>query len=242
MGGEEPLGLGDATRGPPAQRVLPAADRDLVVALLRHRHHLAGAVLPRHQLVGVGDGDDLEDSGEPLQRGRLQGVAELVRPLEAVHGAAELLGCLEVAREVRRQLLDRGLPHTGRAARQQRVDGMRPVADVVTVGKEPSTSWSGLKSAIGKAMAGLKRRAIAATAGCRVTGFVTAVASCRVVVAEAAIASFPGAACCVGIRTVGGTPEVCAPHGFDDLFAFVLRPNPVQAPRAIYEALERGGA
>jgi hypothetical protein len=28
---------------------------------------------------------------------------------------------------------------------------------------------------------------------------------------------------------------VYAPYGLDDLFAFVLRPNPVLAPRAVYE-------
>jgi hypothetical protein len=53
---------------------------------------------------------------------------------------------------------------------------------------------------------------------------------------EDAIASFPGQACCVGVRTAGGETTVFAPFGLDDLFGFVLRPNPVLAPRHVYEA------
>ena len=53
---------------------------------------------------------------------------------------------------------------------------------------------------------------------------------------EAAIDSFAATACCVGIREVDGTRRVYAPLGFDDLLNFVLRPNPVLAPRAVYEA------
>lgn len=58
---------------------------------------------------------------------------------------------------------------------------------------------------------------------------------------EDAIDSFPVTACCVGVRPGrgrggGGGLSVYAPHGFGDLFGFVLRPNPVQAPRAVYEA------
>jgi hypothetical protein len=53
---------------------------------------------------------------------------------------------------------------------------------------------------------------------------------------EAAIATFPGQACCLGVRLVGGRHEVCAPFGLADLFALVLRPNPVLAPREVYEA------
>jgi hypothetical protein len=52
---------------------------------------------------------------------------------------------------------------------------------------------------------------------------------------EAAIDSFAATACCVGVRTVSGQPVVYAPFRFDDLFAFVLRPNPVLAPRHVYE-------
>jgi len=52
-----------------------------------------------------------------------------------------------------------------------------------------------------------------------------------------AIDHFAATACCVGVRTdaMGGY-EVYAPFGFRDLFDFVLRPNPVLAPQAVYEA------
>jgi uncharacterized protein len=53
---------------------------------------------------------------------------------------------------------------------------------------------------------------------------------------EAAIDSFAATACCVGVRLAGGRHTVYAPHGFADLAAFVLRPNPVLAPRSVYEA------
>jgi hypothetical protein len=53
---------------------------------------------------------------------------------------------------------------------------------------------------------------------------------------EDAIRTFPGRACCVGLRTERGRPKVFAPFGFDELFGFVLGPNPVQAPREVYEA------
>jgi uncharacterized protein len=53
---------------------------------------------------------------------------------------------------------------------------------------------------------------------------------------EAAIDSFAATACCVGVRRVAGRPVVYAPYGLADLFGFVLRPNPVLAPRATYEA------
>jgi hypothetical protein len=52
-----------------------------------------------------------------------------------------------------------------------------------------------------------------------------------------AIDHFAATACCVGVRTrPAGGYEVHAPFGFDDLFDFVLRPNPVLAPRSVYEA------
>ena len=44
---------------------------------------------------------------------------------------------------------------------------------------------------------------------------------------ESAIGCFAATACCVGMRTSGSDVEVYAPFGLDDLFAFVLRPNPV---------------
>jgi len=52
---------------------------------------------------------------------------------------------------------------------------------------------------------------------------------------EAAIASFPNTSSCFGIRPGPRGPEVCAPYGFTDLFAMRTRPNPVQAPRHVYE-------
>lgn len=43
-------------------------------------------------------------------------------------------------------------------------------------------------------------------------------------------------ACRVAVRRVAGRYEVYAPSGYTDLFGFVLRPNPVVAPRSLYEA------
>ncbi|MFD4265989.1 nucleotidyltransferase family protein [Rhodococcus sp. NPDC058481] len=52
-----------------------------------------------------------------------------------------------------------------------------------------------------------------------------------------AIDHFASTTCCFGItRDQGGTLRVYAPHGFDDLFDMVVRPNPVMAPREVYEA------
>lgn len=54
---------------------------------------------------------------------------------------------------------------------------------------------------------------------------------------EAAIDSFPATACCVGLRLEpAGELTVHAPHGYDDLFGLIVRPNPVLAPAAVYEA------
>jgi hypothetical protein len=53
---------------------------------------------------------------------------------------------------------------------------------------------------------------------------------------ESAIDRFASTTCCLGIRRTGAHLHVYAPHGFQDLFDFVLRPNPVQAPRQVYEA------
>jgi hypothetical protein len=51
------------------------------------------------------------------------------------------------------------------------------------------------------------------------------------------IATFAAVCCCYGIRVdTDGRPEVCAPHGYDDLFALLVRPNAGHAPRHIYEA------
>ncbi len=53
---------------------------------------------------------------------------------------------------------------------------------------------------------------------------------------EAAIDSFAATACCLGVRLAAGRHALYAPFGFDDLAGFVLRPNPVLAPRHVYEA------
>ena len=54
---------------------------------------------------------------------------------------------------------------------------------------------------------------------------------------EAAIDSFVATTCCVGIRQArDGSWSVHAPHGLSDAFNLVVRPNPVLAPQAVYEA------
>ncbi|WP_030870802.1 nucleotidyltransferase family protein [Streptomyces sp. NRRL S-37] len=54
---------------------------------------------------------------------------------------------------------------------------------------------------------------------------------------EAAIDSFAATTCCLGVRLEpGGRWRVYAPHGLSDVFGLVVRPNPVLAPRAVYEA------
>jgi hypothetical protein len=54
--------------------------------------------------------------------------------------------------------------------------------------------------------------------------------------AEAAIDSFAATTCCLGVRRdPGGRWRIYAPHGFSDVFNLVLRPNPVLAPREVYE-------
>ncbi|MEV7019518.1 nucleotidyltransferase family protein [Streptomyces sp. NPDC093991] len=53
----------------------------------------------------------------------------------------------------------------------------------------------------------------------------------------AAIDSFAATTCCPGVRLdPGGRWRVCAPHELSDVFGLVVRPNPVRAPRAVYEA------
>ena len=51
-----------------------------------------------------------------------------------------------------------------------------------------------------------------------------------------AIDSFAAVCCCYGV-TIGpdGEPRVYAPHGYDDLFSMVVRPNRRLAPRHVYE-------
>lgn len=54
---------------------------------------------------------------------------------------------------------------------------------------------------------------------------------------EAAIDSFAATTCCLGIRLErDGRWRVYAPHGLSDVFRLVVRPNPVLAPRTVYEA------
>ncbi len=54
---------------------------------------------------------------------------------------------------------------------------------------------------------------------------------------EAAIDSFAATTCCLGVRLQpGGQWRVYAPHGLSDVFNLVVRPNPVLAPREVYEA------
>ncbi|WP_433362885.1 nucleotidyltransferase family protein [Actinoplanes sp. CA-142083] len=53
---------------------------------------------------------------------------------------------------------------------------------------------------------------------------------------EAAIDSFAATTCCLGVRLEpSGEWRVYAPHGLTDVFNLVLRPNPVLAPRSVYE-------
>ncbi|MEU9383306.1 nucleotidyltransferase family protein [Streptomyces sp. NPDC048279] len=54
---------------------------------------------------------------------------------------------------------------------------------------------------------------------------------------EAAIDNFAATTCCLGVRLeIDGRWRVYAPHGLSDVFNLVVRPNPVFAPRAVYEA------
>lgn len=54
---------------------------------------------------------------------------------------------------------------------------------------------------------------------------------------EAAIDSFAATTCCLGIRLEQDRRwRIYAPHGLSDVFDLVIRPNPVLAPRQVYEA------
>lgn len=58
--------------------------------------------------------------------------------------------------------------------------------------------------------------------------------------AEAAIDTYPATTSCVGVRAeMDGRLRVYAPHGLSDVFNLVVRPNPVLAPREVYEAKTR---
>ncbi|MEV8456352.1 nucleotidyltransferase family protein [Streptomyces sp. NPDC052095] len=53
---------------------------------------------------------------------------------------------------------------------------------------------------------------------------------------EAAIDSFAATTCCLDVRLEpDGQWRVYAPHGLSDVFNLVVRPNPVLAPREVYE-------
>ena len=55
--------------------------------------------------------------------------------------------------------------------------------------------------------------------------------------AEAAIDTFEATTACLGLRAEpGGRWRIYAPHGVADVFNLVVRPNPVLAPRQVYEA------
>lgn len=57
---------------------------------------------------------------------------------------------------------------------------------------------------------------------------------------EAAIDSFAATTCCLGVRLEpDGEWRVYAPHGLSDVYNLVVRPNPVLAPREVYEAKAR---
>jgi uncharacterized protein len=54
---------------------------------------------------------------------------------------------------------------------------------------------------------------------------------------EAAIGTYEATAACLGVRTEpGGRWRVYAPYGLSDAFNLVVRPNPVLAPRHVYQA------
>jgi hypothetical protein len=57
---------------------------------------------------------------------------------------------------------------------------------------------------------------------------------------EAAIDTFEATTACLGVRVEpGGTWRIYTPHGLADVFNLVVRPNPVLAPRSVYETKTR---
>jgi uncharacterized protein len=53
---------------------------------------------------------------------------------------------------------------------------------------------------------------------------------------EAAIDTFEATTACLGVRATRARHwRIYAPHGFSDVFNLVARPNPVLAPRSVYE-------
>lgn len=54
---------------------------------------------------------------------------------------------------------------------------------------------------------------------------------------EAAVDSYEATTACLGVRLgPRGQLRIYAPHGLSDVFNMVVRPNPVLAPRKVYEA------
>jgi uncharacterized protein len=54
---------------------------------------------------------------------------------------------------------------------------------------------------------------------------------------EAAIDTFEATTACLGVHVTPARQwRIYAPHGFSDVFNLVARPNPVLAPRSVYEA------
>ena len=54
---------------------------------------------------------------------------------------------------------------------------------------------------------------------------------------EAAIDTFEATCACLGVRLEsGGRWRIYAPHGLSDVFNLIVRPNPVLAPRHVYQA------
>ncbi len=53
--------------------------------------------------------------------------------------------------------------------------------------------------------------------------------------AEDAIATWPTTATCIGVRNDAGKCIVCAPHGVEDIFAMIVRPNKVRVSKEVYE-------
>jgi uncharacterized protein len=57
---------------------------------------------------------------------------------------------------------------------------------------------------------------------------------------EAAIDTFEATTACLGVRlTAVRDWRIYAPHGFSDVFNLVVRPNPVLAPRSVYQTKTR---
>lgn len=53
---------------------------------------------------------------------------------------------------------------------------------------------------------------------------------------EDAIDSFAATTCCLGVRLEpAGRWRVYAPHGLSDVFNIIVRPNPILAPRSVFE-------